>query len=104
MPRRSINVIQFWMTIAFFAIPGIAFYIASYVRFQSEVFDNIEVDDYAYFGFTILVTILWALVVEHPNRRHDGSACHSILHVAVTFSTFLLSDNKLLAWLRARWL
>src|SRR5260370_39472271 len=66
MIRRSINVIQFWVTIAFFAIPGIAFYIASYARFRSEVFDNIiEVDDYAYFGFTILVTLLWALVVEH---------------------------------------
>ena len=65
MPRRSINVIQFWVTIAFFAIPGIAFYIASYVRFQSEVFDKVEVDDYAYVGFTILVTLLWALVVEH---------------------------------------
>ena len=65
MPRRSINVIQFLVTIAFFAIPGIAFYIASYVRFQSEVFDKVNVDDYAYVGFTILVTLLWALVVEH---------------------------------------
>jgi Undecaprenyl-phosphate glucose phosphotransferase len=65
MTRRSINLIQFWVTIAFFAIPGIAFYIASYVRFASGVFENIEVDGYAYFGFTILVTLLWALVVEH---------------------------------------
>ena len=65
MPRRSINVIQFWVTIAFFAIPGIAFYIASYVRFRLEVFDKVEVDDFAYFGFTIGVTLLWALVVEH---------------------------------------
>jgi Undecaprenyl-phosphate glucose phosphotransferase len=65
MPRRSINLIQFCVTIAFFAIPGIAFFIASYVRFQSAVFDKVEVDDYAYFGFTILVTLLWALVVEH---------------------------------------
>src|SRR5439155_3912669 len=38
---------------------------ASYVRFQTEVFDKVEVDDYAYVGFTILVTLLWALVVEH---------------------------------------
>jgi Undecaprenyl-phosphate glucose phosphotransferase len=65
MPRRSINLIQFCVTIAFFAIPGIAFFIASYVRFQSTVFERVEVDDYAYFGFTILVTLLWALVVEH---------------------------------------
>ncbi len=65
MTKRSINLIQFWVTIAFFAIPGIAFYMASYVRFESGVFENVEVDDYAYFGFTILVTLLWALVVEH---------------------------------------
>jgi Undecaprenyl-phosphate glucose phosphotransferase len=65
VPKRSINVLQFWVTVAFFAIPSIAFYIASYVRFRSEVFDKIEVDDYAYVGFTILVTLLWALVVEH---------------------------------------
>ena len=65
MTKRSINLIQFWVTIAFFAIPGIAFYIASCVRFESGVFENVEVDEYAYFGFTILVTLLWALVVEH---------------------------------------
>lgn len=65
MSKRSINVLQFWVTVAFFAIPGIAFYIAGYVRFRSEAFDKIEVDDYAYVGFTILVTLLWALVVEH---------------------------------------
>jgi len=37
------------------------------VTFASSpiVFDNIEVDLYGYFGFTILVTLLWALVVEH---------------------------------------
>src|SRR5690349_16225410 len=65
MPKRSINIVQFWVTIGFFAIPGVAFYIASYVRFHTEVFHKVEVDDYAYFGFVILETLLWALVVEH---------------------------------------
>ena len=65
MTRRSINLIQFWLTIGFFSIPGVAFTIAGYVRFESGLFASPEVENYSYMMFILLVTLLWAFVVEH---------------------------------------
>jgi len=64
MTRKSINVIQFWLSIMFFSIPGIAFSIAGYLRFKSGLFTEAEIDSKAYIMFTILVTLLWALVIQ----------------------------------------
>jgi len=64
MTRRSINVIQFWLRIGFFSIPGIAFSLAGYVRFRSGYFAQAVIDVRSYIGLTMLVTLLWALVVE----------------------------------------
>jgi Undecaprenyl-phosphate glucose phosphotransferase len=65
MTKRTINLIQFWLTIGLFSIPGVAFSIAAYIRFRSGAFYNVDVDVYSYVIFIILVTLLWALVVEH---------------------------------------
>lgn len=65
MTRRSINLIQFWLTIAFFSIPGVAFSIAGYIRFRSGLFADTDVDAQSYVMFTMLVTLLWAFVVQH---------------------------------------
>src|SRR5215470_9926890 len=65
MTRRSINLIQFWLTISLFSIPAIAFAAAGYIRFKSGYFSYAEVDIYPYFIFTVLVTLLWAFVVDH---------------------------------------
>jgi len=65
MTKKSINLIQFWLSVAFFSIPGVAFSIAGYVRFRSGLFAAAEVDGRSYVVFTILVTLLWALVIQH---------------------------------------
>jgi len=65
MTRKSINLAQFWLTIAFFSIPGIAFSIAGYIRFRSGLFADAEVDVQSYVMFTILVTLLWAFIIQH---------------------------------------
>jgi Undecaprenyl-phosphate glucose phosphotransferase len=65
MTRRSINLIQFWLSITLFSVPSIAFAVSGYIRFRSEYFDHAEVDVYSYFVFTVLVTLLWAFIVEH---------------------------------------
>lgn len=65
MTKRTINLIQFWLTMGLFVIPGIAFSIAAYLRFESGAFSDVPVDYYSYVIFIILVTLLWALVVEH---------------------------------------
>jgi Undecaprenyl-phosphate glucose phosphotransferase len=63
--RRSINLIQFWLTIGYFSIPGVAFSIAGYIRFRSGLFAAAEVDTHSYVIFTVLVSLLWALVIQH---------------------------------------
>jgi Undecaprenyl-phosphate glucose phosphotransferase len=65
MTRRSINLIQFWLSVALFSIPSIAFAAAGYMRFRSGYFTGAYVDVYSYFVFTVLVTLLWAFIVEH---------------------------------------
>jgi FlaA1/EpsC-like NDP-sugar epimerase len=42
-----------------------AFILAGYVRFESGYFAKTDFDPYAYIILTVLVTLLWAFVVEH---------------------------------------
>lgn len=65
MTRRSINLIQFWLTIGLFSVPAAAFAAAGYLRFKSGHFSYVEVDVYPYLVFTVLVTLLWAFIVDH---------------------------------------
>ena len=65
MTRRSINLIQFWLSIGLFSVPGLAFGAAGYVRFKSGYFYYVDVDVYPYLVFTVLVTLLWAFIVDH---------------------------------------
>jgi Undecaprenyl-phosphate glucose phosphotransferase len=65
MTRRSINLLQYWLTIGLFSVPSIAFILAGYIRFASGYFAKADFDPYAYSILTVLVTLLWAFVVEH---------------------------------------
>jgi exopolysaccharide biosynthesis polyprenyl glycosylphosphotransferase len=65
MTRRSINLIQFWLTIGLFSVPAMAFGAAGYIRFKSGYFYYVDVDVYPYLVFTVLVTLLWAFIVDH---------------------------------------
>jgi exopolysaccharide biosynthesis polyprenyl glycosylphosphotransferase len=65
MIRRSVNLIQFWLTIGLFLVPAAAFSAAAYIRFKSGYFYYVEVDVYPYIVFTVLVTLLWAFIVDH---------------------------------------
>lgn len=64
MTRRSINVIQFWLKVGLLCVPVAAFLLAGYIRFQSGYFAKVEVDLRSYNQLTIVVTLLWALVVQ----------------------------------------
>lgn len=65
MTRRSVNLLQFWLTVAFFLLPGVAFTLAWYVRFRTGLFVTATpVDRQAYFVFSVIVTVFWAWVVE----------------------------------------
>ncbi len=64
MTRRTINLAQFWLTIALFTIPSIAFGAAGYIRFLSGYFTPADVSLYSYFKLTVFVTLFWALIVQ----------------------------------------
>lgn len=64
MTRRTINLLQFWLTVAFISLPGLAFWLAWYVRFRSGLFPDVSVPGRAYFVFAVLITAFWAFAVE----------------------------------------
>jgi len=65
MTRRTINLAEFWLTIALFTIPSIAFAAAGYLRFLSGYFTPADVSLYSYFRLTVFVTLFWVLIVKH---------------------------------------
>ena len=65
MTRRSINLTQFWLSVGLFSVPAVAFALSGYLRFKSGYFAKADVNPYPYILLTVLVTILWAFVVQH---------------------------------------
>ncbi len=65
MTRRSINLIQLWLTLALFSVPALAFGLAGYLRFRSGYFAEAQGDPYSYAAWIVTVTAVWTLVVEH---------------------------------------
>jgi Undecaprenyl-phosphate glucose phosphotransferase len=86
MIRRSINLFQYWLTIGLFSVPGFAFILAGYIRFESGYFAKAEIDPYAYIILTVLVTLLWAFVVEHLGLNK--------LSTLLTLQTGLITATK----------
>jgi len=70
LTRRSLNLIQFWLTVGFFAIPGLAFSIAGLLRFETSYFNPADIDYNAYAILVVVVTLIWALVVQHLKLNH----------------------------------
>lgn len=64
MTKRSINLVQFWLTVGFLVIPVFAFAMAGYVRFRMNLFEPADVDLRSYLLFTALVALLWIVMVE----------------------------------------
>lgn len=64
MTKRSINLIEFWLSVAMFSIPGMAFALSGFIRFKTGYFPEAEVNIYTHAAFTALVTFLWAFIVN----------------------------------------
>lgn len=94
MIRRRVNLVLWWLTIAYFFVPSIAFLLAGYIRFTSSYFRAAEADPYSYTGLLIVATVVWALVVEHYqlNRAATLFALHTgiLATLKATFSTMAL--------------
>lgn len=65
MTRRSVNLVEFWLRLAFFSIPAMAFGIAGYIRFRTGYFQTSDINIRSYWALSVFVTLLWALVIEH---------------------------------------
>lgn len=90
MTRRSINLTQFWLTVGLFSLPGLSFAIAEYLRFRTALFTPAEVDTRSYLIFAILVSLLWAFVVEHLglNRISTLRTLRTGIYTAAKASTY----------------
>lgn len=64
MTRRTVNIIQFWLTVGYFCLPAASFGIAWYLRFRTELFPHARIDVRSYILFAALVTIVWAFIFE----------------------------------------
>ena len=69
MIRRRLNHIEFSLRLITLFLPVPAFGFAAYLRFLSGIFpvadEGVSYPDY--FGFLLLTTIVWAIIVEHYN-------------------------------------
>lgn len=65
MIRRSVNLLQFWLTIIYFLIPFAAFFLAGYIRLSSGYFPPTDLDLHTYRSWILMATVTWALVLEH---------------------------------------
>ena len=86
MTRRSINLIRFWLTVGLFSVPAVAFTLAGYIRFKSGYFAEADVNPYPYIILTVLVTLLWAFVVENLGLNK--------LSTLLTLQTGILTATK----------
>jgi Undecaprenyl-phosphate glucose phosphotransferase len=62
MTHRSVNLVQFWLALAFLSVPALSFGLAGYIYFRT-----LDMAQYAtsYLGFLLAVTVAWALLVGH---------------------------------------
>jgi len=64
MTRRTLNLVELCLTIAFWAIPLVGFGVANYIRFRSGYFPEANGAPISYALWTAVVLPVWALVVE----------------------------------------
>ena len=75
MIRRRINLLEWWFTITYRLVPFIAFSVASYIRFWSGYFEHEDFDIYPYVFSIIVVTVVWAFVLEHYRLNRMEVIC-----------------------------
>src|SRR5215467_6603518 len=69
MIRSRLKRMQFFLTLAIFSTPLIAFSIAGYIRFGTRLLPRYssDADPFPYFGLLLLTTAVWAISSEHYN-------------------------------------
>jgi Undecaprenyl-phosphate glucose phosphotransferase len=102
MIRRRLNNIEFSLRLITLFLPVPAFGFAAYLRFLSGIFPVADegVSYWDYFGFLLLTTLVWVIIVEHYNlarvdfllpvqaaARRAFWAC-GVAYVAATGATF----------------
>jgi Undecaprenyl-phosphate glucose phosphotransferase len=91
MIRIRVNVFQWWLTLVYFSIPGVAFAIAGYVRFTSGLFPEVDVDYYSYAALIVVVTVVWALAVEDSEINRVAALRRAPIGVKAIAKTTLIA-------------
>lgn len=62
--RRTLNLLELSLSVTYLTIPVFAFTAAKYLRFATSYFSKVDADPSSYVLWIIVVTSIWALVVE----------------------------------------
>ena len=90
MIRRSVNVLQFWLSVLYFSIPFFAFALAFYVRFFSGFYPPVDVDVYSYASWMLVATVTWALVLDYQKVNR--------IETLVTLQTGIKTIARAIVW------
>jgi Undecaprenyl-phosphate glucose phosphotransferase len=65
MTRRILNLLELGFSLAYLAVPIMAFGLAAYVRFESGLFSYVPTDStFSYVVWVFVVTLVWTLAVK----------------------------------------
>lgn len=99
--RRALNLLELCLSATYFLIPTFAFAAAKYLRFATTYFSKADAHDPSYILWIVVVTSIWALVVEkcklnradtimtfHTGIRAMGKAVFYTMMIAFALSFF----------------
>lgn len=90
MIRRSVNVLQFWLTVIFFSLPFLAFSASFYLRFATDWLPSADVSVYVYAAWLLIATVVWALVVDYQKLNR--------IETLVTLQTGIKTIARATVW------
>ncbi len=91
MTRRSVNFLQFCLSLTFFLVPLVAFTAARYIRFSTGYFPKLSEYPGSYVLWITVVTPIWALIVEKSRLNR--------VDTILSFSTGVLAMGKAVIYL-----
>jgi len=62
--RRTLNLLEFCLSVTYFVIPPVAFTTAKYLRFATGYFPPTTTDGSSYVLWVVVVSSVWAVIVE----------------------------------------
>lgn len=93
MTRRTVNLLQFCLSLTYFLVPLVAFTAARYIRFATSYFPKTSENPGSYVLWITVVTPIWSLVVEKSRLNRAETI--------MSFRTGVIAMGKAVSYLMA---